>query len=92
MQYMVVWSIKPEHFGEVVERFSTADPQPEAGAKLLVRWHEMGTGKGFSLLEADDPVALTKYQLAWADLVDLKIVPVVGDEEIAKALGAGGGS
>ena len=54
------------------------------------RWHEMGTGKGYSLLEADDPVALSKYQLAWADLVDLKIVPVVGDEEIAKALGAGG--
>ena len=51
----------------------------------------MGTGKGFSLLEADDPVALSKYQLAWADLVDLKIVPVVGDEEIETALGAGGG-
>ena len=86
---MVVWSIKPEHFSAVVERFTQADPQPEAGAKLLGRWHAMGTGKGFSLLEADDAVALSKYSLAWADLVDLKIVPVVGDEEIATALGAG---
>lgn len=90
MHYVVVWSIKPEQFEAVIERFATADPAPEAGTKLLGRWHEMGTGKGFSLIESDDPVSLSKYQLAWADLVDLKIVPVVGDEEIARALGAGG--
>ena len=90
MQYIVVWSIKPENLEAVIERFTTADPQPEEGAKLLGRWHAMGTGKGFSLIEADDPVALSKYQVAWADLVDLTIVPVVGDEEMARALGGGG--
>ena len=90
MHYIITWSIKPEHLNAVVERFTTADPQPEGGAKIAGRWHEMGTGKGFTLLEADDSVAVSKYALAWADLVDLKIVPVVDDEEIAKALGAGG--
>ena len=38
------------------------------------------------LFETDDPVALSRYFLAWSDLVDLKVVPVVDDEEIAKAL------
>lgn len=86
MKFMAVWSITPEQLPAVVKRFQQADPQPDPGAKLLGRWHEMGTGKGFTLLEATDPVALSKYQLAWADLVDIKIVPVVEDEEIAKAL------
>jgi hypothetical protein len=46
----------------------------------------MGTGRGVTLIEADDPIAVTKYALAWADLVDQKIVPVVGDAEVAVAL------
>jgi hypothetical protein len=46
----------------------------------------MGTGKGFALLEVEDEVALAKFMVAWADLVDQKIAPVMGDEEMAKAL------
>ena len=86
MKYMSVWSITPENFNAVIERFSTADPKPPAGVAMLDRWHEVGTGKGYALFETDDPVALSKFVLAWADLVDQKIVPVVGDEEMGKAL------
>lgn len=53
---------------------------------MLDRWHEVGSGKGYALFETDNAVALSKFVLAWADLVDQKIVPVVGDEEIGQAL------
>ena len=86
MKYMSVWNITPENFKAVIERFSTADPKPPAGVTMLDRWHEVGSGKGYALFETDDAVALSKFVLAWADLVDQKIVPVVGDEEIGQAL------
>jgi hypothetical protein len=52
----------------------------------MTRFHEMGTGRGFSLVESDDPVAVSRMALAWADLVDQKTVAVLSDAEIAAAL------
>lgn len=68
----------------VVKRFQEADPKIP-GVKMT-RFHEMGTGRGFSLVESDDPVAVSKLALAWADLVDQKTIAVVGDAEVAAAL------
>ena len=86
MKYITKWSIKEENFAAAVERFKTADPQPTEGVTLLARWHQMGNGDGFSLIEATDPVALSRYVLQWADLVDQQIYAVVDDAEIAQAL------
>lgn len=87
MKYMVVWSISEDKFNATVERWATQNPQPPAGVTMLGRWHEMGSGDGFALYETDDPVGLAKYTMGWADLVDQKIVPVVEDDEIRRALG-----
>jgi hypothetical protein len=86
MKYIVRWSIKENNFPAAVERFKTSDPQPTEGVTLLARWHEMGNGDGFSLVEATDPIALSRFILQWADLVDQQIFPVVDDAEIAQAL------
>ncbi len=86
MKYMVVWSIAPENIEACIKRFKEAHPKTGPGVKQLGRWHEVGTGKGYTLFEADDLVELSRYTVAWADLVDQKVVPVVEDEEIAKAL------
>ncbi len=86
MKYMTRWSIKEENFSAAVERFSTNPPEVPEGVTMLGRWHEMGSGDGFALFEADDPVAVSKYVLAWADIVDQKVYPVVDDAEIAQAL------
>ncbi|NNM06680.1 MAG: DUF3303 family protein [Gemmatimonadetes bacterium] len=86
MKYITRWSIKEENFAAAVERFTTNDPQAPEGVTMLGRWHQMGNGDGFSLIEADDPVALSKFILAWADLVDQEVYAVVEDAEIGKAL------
>ena len=85
MKYMSVFSIPPENHNAVLKRFKEARPEP-AGVKLLGRWHALGTGKGFVLFETDDPVALSRIYLQWSDLADQKVVPVVDDEEIMKAI------
>jgi Protein of unknown function (DUF3303) len=84
MKYITVWSIRPENMKAVIKRFQEGDPKIP-GVQMM-RFHAMGTGRGFSLVESDDPVAVSKLASAWGDLVDQKTVAVVGDEEIAAAL------
>ena len=70
--------------------------QPSNGSRKPTRNHDQGPSSSAggtrsahardSLLEADDPVAVSRFFFAGADLVDQKVVPVVDDEEIGKAL------
>ena len=85
MKYMMTFSIAPGDVMATRKRF--AEPEPTEGIKLVGRWHEMGTSKGFALIETDDPVAISKFFVYWADLVDIKVVPVIDDEQMGKALG-----
>ena len=39
-------------------------------------------------METDDPVALTRYIMSWADLIDPRVYPVVEDSAVAAALKA----
>jgi len=84
MKYVTTWTIRPENYKAVIKRFKEADPKIP-GVKMT-RYHEMGTGRGFSITESDDPVAVARFALAWADLVDQKTVAVMEDADIAKAL------
>ena len=86
MKYMSVWHIRPENQKAAVDRFLNDPPAMPDGITMLGRWHEVGTGRGFALIETDDPVAMSKYLLAWADVVDQKVQPVVDDEQIGAAL------
>ena len=85
MKYMIVWSISPESVRATSEE-RWNKPEPIEGLKVHQRWHEMGTSKGYNLIETDDLGALTKYTHHWMDVSDLKITPVVDDEEFGKAL------
>ncbi len=84
MKYVIVFSIAPENIKAAKERFK--EPEPLDGIKQT-RWHELGTAKGFTFIETDDVIALSKLMVYWSDLVDLKIVQVIGDEEMGEALG-----
>jgi Domain of unknown function (DUF3303) len=85
MVYMIVWSISRQNYKAAVARFKEDRALP-AGLKLKARWHAMGGGEGFSLVETEDPVALSKYVAEWADLVDVRVVPIVDDVQMAQAL------
>ena len=86
MKFMTVWTIRPENMQGCVKRFLEANPQVP-GVKVISRMHVLGSGMGFTYWEADDPVAASKEALAWSDLIDLKVYPVVDDATIAQALG-----
>jgi hypothetical protein len=85
MKYMNVFTIRPENQKAARERFMKGDVVLP-GVKLLGRWFETGTGRGFNLIETDDPAALTKYGLYWNDLIDMRAYPVVDDAQMIAAL------
>ena len=82
MKYMITFSVAPENFKALKKRFFE-ETEPMEGVRRIGRWSEFGTCKGFDLFETDDPVAMSRLTFWWADLVDMKIVPVV--EEIGRA-------
>ena len=85
MKFMTTWTIRPENRQASIKRFMEANPQTP-GVKIISRMHVLGTGMGFTLWEADDPLAAAREGLAWSDLIDLKVYPVVDDATVAKAL------
>ena len=88
MKYMAVWSIKPEHYDESIKRWKKAKAagRKTPGTETLGIWFEVGTAKGYTLIETDDLVALSRRLNGWSDLIDQKIVPVVDSEEFLRAL------
>jgi hypothetical protein len=52
-------------------------PALKDGMKKIDEWFDIGGGRGFLLLEADDPKAAIQSTLVWSDLMKMEIVPLV---------------
>lgn len=88
MKFMMTFSWKPDlqARAEAIARFKKTGGLPPKGVKLVGRWTRADFSGGFDLLESDDPKALTEFALMWSDLMELSIVPVVDDSELAEVL------
>jgi hypothetical protein len=88
MKFIVTFSWEPDKQvrAEGIARFLETGGQPPAGAKLLGRWTRLDFSGGFVLVESDDPKALTEFALNWSDLMELQVIPVVEDQELAEVL------
>ena len=86
MKFMLTFAMKPEKRDAAIARFRKTGGQPPKGARLLGRWTRLDFSGGFDLLESDDPKALTEFALAWSDLMELTIVPVMEDQVLNQVL------
>ncbi|MEZ5742123.1 MAG: DUF3303 family protein [Burkholderiaceae bacterium] len=86
MVYLTIYRWRPENRKAIVQRFMETGGVPPPGVKLLSRWTDVAGGRGFSLTEADDPVAASKFAYAWNDLMSFEMVPVVSDEQLGQVL------
>lgn len=88
MKFMMTFSWKPDlqAQAEAIARFKKTGGLPPKGVKLVGRWTRADFSGGFDLLESDDPKALTEFALMWSDLMELSIVPIVDDSELADVL------
>ena len=88
MKFMLTFEWKPDTKtrSEAIARFRKTGGQPGKGAKLLGRWTRADFSGGYDLIESDDAQALTEFALMWSDLMNLTIVPVLEDAELAAVL------
>lgn len=52
-----------------------------------LRWHNPSNRTGYSLVEADDPVAMGKWSHQWSDLLTIETNVVVDDAEFLQIVG-----
>jgi len=88
MKFIMTFEWKPDTRtrAEAIARFRKTGGLPGKGAKLLGRWTRADFNGGYDLIESDDPQALAEFALMWSDLMQLSIVPVLEDAELAKVL------
>ena len=56
------------------------------GSKKLARYHDLTTGNGIVIVEADDPTLVIEFANGWSEVCDSAIVPVVDDKKAMEIL------
>ena len=88
---MVTWRVHPDKRQAVFNAFSqmTADDDKKDMGdkiKLIGRWHDLSQFTGVAICESDDAQAVASWALNWNNVLDVKTVVVLDDEE-ARAVG-----
>ncbi len=86
MHFMSIYTFHAEYKNAAVARFKETGGAPPTGIKMLARWHDVGGRRGYTICEADDPVALSIWSNKWTDLMKIEVFPVVNDEQLVKVL------
>lgn len=86
MLFMSSYQILPGNRDAVIQRFAQTGGKPPKGVELLGRWHDVGSGKGVSIFEADSVASAAAWQLQWNDLMEIHVQPVLTDEQLAALL------
>ena len=91
MKFMVTWRVHPDKRQAVFNAFSqmtAQDDKKDTGdkIKLIGRWHDLSEFTGVAICESDDAQAVASWALNWNNVLDLKTVVVLDDEE-ARAVG-----
>jgi len=90
MLFMVTSASEPgkskEFTDKVMERQSS-NLFPE-GIKVIGSWVSVGSGKAFTVCEANDVKALVEATFPWRGLRTFEIVPLIQAEELLKMAGS----
>ena len=62
------------------------DDQFLEGSKKLARYHDLTTGSGIVIVEADDPTLVIEFANGWSEVCESLIVPVVDDKKAMEIL------
>jgi hypothetical protein len=84
MLFMTIYTWEPGQRNELVKRRIEKGRRLHEGVKILGEWTDLGGGRGFLLVESDDPKALMSGTMAWGDLMKMEAVPVIDTEESMK--------
>ena len=88
MKFMVTFDWAPDAAKrtEGIARFRKTGGLPPKGAKLIGRWTRADFSGGYDLIESDDLQSVAQFAIAWGDLMDIKVYPVLDDDALTQTL------
>ena len=86
MIFMLTWRVHPDKRQSAFAAFAqmtAEDDQKDIGSKikLIGRWHDLSDFSGVAICESEDPQAMAAWALNWNNVLDVKTVMVLNDEE-----------
>jgi len=80
MLFMSIFRWEPGKTDEIMQlRMKESIP---SGLKVIKEWVALETNIVYRLIETNDPVAIAKASIAWADLGNIEMHPVMASEDI----------
>ena len=80
MKYIGFWEFCPEDMDKVTAKYlkfkEEREKNPENFTKVLFPAHSMGHCKGFTVVEASDPMQLMNSTIFWLPEMKLEYVPI----------------
>ena len=78
MLFMNIYTWEPGQRDALIKRrMEKKGPAFAKGLKKVHEWFDVSGGRGFMILEADDPKAMLASVMVWSDLMKEEIVPLV---------------
>jgi hypothetical protein len=86
MKFIVRYDIPQNARKAAIARFLETGGLPPEGVEMVARWHTADGAFGFAIAETDDVQALTRWSLAWNDLLPMDIRPAADDASMGEVL------
>ena len=86
MLFMVIERFKNRDARAVYRRFRDQGRGAPDGLRYVNSWIEANFDRCFQVMECDDARLLQQWVVAWSDLIEFEIVPVVGSPETRETI------
>ncbi len=86
MLFMVIETFRNQDAKAIYGRFRDKGRQMPDGLSFVGSWVQADMGRCFQLMESDDVTLLQRWVVAWSDLIEFEIVPVVTGKDTGAAL------
>jgi len=84
--FMVIEKFKSGNSRAVYGRSREKGRMLPEGLRYVESWVEASLDRCFQLMECDDPRLFQQWAIAWQDLVDFEIVPVVPSKQTTETI------
>jgi hypothetical protein len=87
MLFMCIETFRGQDGKAVYRRFRDQGRRMPDGLAFVGSWVQADMRRCFQLMECDDVTLLQRWVVAWSDLIEFEIVPVVAGKDTGAALG-----
>ena len=82
MLFMAIFTFDTQKRDEVIKR--RAEKGAMFGGKIIGEWSAIAGGRVFRVVDTDDPKVMLAASMAWSDLGQVELIPIMTSEDVVK--------